>query len=166
MLWNWQLSPPWFPLWNADEAVAEGKKEAAFSRRSQKSTSFLFPNVSFTFPKEVGGNSLRTVPGGMRASGEVHMGAREVNNYEAMGLPPSPGSVPVVCWSYLQARSWSSCQSPIVDEAFRLLSYDPSLHAGSCGLFNSLVVSQQAVACLYLPSVWLASGTSPGGDQD
>lgn len=37
--------------------------------------SLLFPNVSFTFPKENGGKSLRTVPGGTRACGEVHMGA-------------------------------------------------------------------------------------------
>lgn len=38
------------------------RKEEAFSRRSQKSVSFLFPNVSFTFPKEVGGNSLGQFP--------------------------------------------------------------------------------------------------------
>ena len=32
------------------------------------------PNIRFTFPKEEGGNSLRTVPGGLRANGKVHMG--------------------------------------------------------------------------------------------
>lgn len=115
--------------------------------------SSLVPTVSSTFPKENGGKPLRTVPGGIRASGELHTGAREVNNYEAVGLLPSPGSVPVVCRNTLQARARSSCQSPIVDEAFCLLSYDPRLRAGSWGLFSSLAVSQQALACLYLPSM-------------
>lgn len=40
---------------------------------------------------------------------------------------------------------------PIVEKLFACVLYDPTLHAGSCWLFNSPVVSRQALACLYLP---------------
>lgn len=36
--------------------------------------SFSCPDVSFTFPEEAGGKSLRMVPGGVRASDGAHVG--------------------------------------------------------------------------------------------
>lgn len=72
------------------------KKEGRSILEEEPEVSFFsVPQCKFHFPQRGGWKLPRTVPGGMRASGEVHMGARDVNNYEAMGLPP--GSGPVVC---------------------------------------------------------------------
>lgn len=99
MLRNWPQSPPWFPLQNADEAVVEeGRKTGSGGGAGSQFLSV--PPCKFHFPQR-GWWKLphRTVPGSMRGGGEVHKGAREVHTHEAMGLPLSPGSVPVVCGS-------------------------------------------------------------------
>lgn len=82
-----------------------------------------------------------------------------------MGLPPSLGPVPAVCWTRLQACSWSPCpgRAPRVDEAFCLLSL-PS--QAPCGLLwvaqlPGCVLAGPGLSCL--PSAWPASGTGPGG---
>ena len=51
------------------------------------------------------------------------------------------------------ARAWLF----LLTKLFVCFTYDPKLHAGSCGLFGPLVVSLQALACLYLPPVWPTS---------
>lgn len=52
-------------------------EEGSILKEEPQVHTFSRPNVSFTFPEEDGGKSLRTVPGGVRTSGEVHMAARE-----------------------------------------------------------------------------------------
>ena len=56
------------------------KEEGSVLNQEPEVNSFSFPNVSFTFPKEDGGKSLRTVPDGPRVNGEVYMGTPEVNH--------------------------------------------------------------------------------------
>ena len=61
-------------------SVKSNVEEGSILKEGPEVNSFLFPNISFTFPKEEEGNSLRSVPDGLRANGGVHMGAQDVNN--------------------------------------------------------------------------------------
>lgn len=61
-------------------SVKSNVEEGSILKEGPGVNSFLFPNISFTFPKEEEGNSLRTMPGGLRANGGVHMGTQDVNN--------------------------------------------------------------------------------------
>ena len=45
----------------------------------------------------------------------------------------------------------------VLTKLFVCLPYDPKLRADSCGLFGPLVVSLQALACLYFPPLWPTS---------
>lgn len=70
----------------------------------------------------------------------------------------SPGWMPGAETSFRPASGPpATAQLFVLTKLFVCLPYDPKLRAGSCGLFGPLVVSLQALACLYFPPVWPTS---------